>query len=95
MARERMVTRTVTETKVDVMVVNTETCEVTIRNYGLTYQPDEKIALKYVQKRFDTDVEKHVSIQGFKQVEILYGMTEQEFIQIAKVLPPRTKQDID
>ena len=93
MARERMVTRTVCETIVDVMKVNTETCEVTVVNHRLTFQPDEKLALKYVQKHFDNETEKHVAIQGFRNEETLYGMTEQEFIQLAKVLPPRTKVD--
>ena len=90
MARERMVTRTVFETVVDVMVVNTENAQVEIVNKKLTFQPDTNTALKYLQKHFDTETFKHVSIQGFKQEETLYGMTEQEFIQLAKVLPPRS-----
>ena len=90
MARERMVTRTVFETVVDVMVVNTDNAQVSIIQKQLTFQPDEKTALKYIQKHFDTDKTKHVSIQGFEQKETLYGMTEQEFIELAKILPPRT-----
>lgn len=94
MAREKMVTRTVAETTVDVMVVNTNTCEVSIVQHKLTYQSDEKQALKYVQKHFDSDELKHVSIQGFRNEEVLYGMTEQEFIKHAKVLPPRKQYEI-
>ena len=89
MARERMVTRTVFETVVDVMVVNTENAQVEIVQKKLSYQPDEVTALKYLQKNFDTETLKHVSIQGYRQDETLYGMSEQEFIELAKVLPPR------
>lgn len=85
-----MVTRTVFETEVDVMTVNTDNAQVEIVNKKLSFQPDEKTALKYIQKHFDTETVKHVSIQGFKQNETLYGMTEQEFIELAKVLPPRS-----
>ena len=95
MAREKMVTRTVAETTVDVMVVNTNTCEVTITQYKLSYQADEKLALKYVQKHFDTNELKHVSIQGFRNQEVLYGMSEQDFIKYAKILPPRKQYDTD
>ena len=50
MARERMVTRTVFETVVDVMVVNTDNAQIEVVNKKLTFQPDDKTALKYLQK---------------------------------------------
>ncbi len=89
MARERMVTRTVEEAEVSVMTVNTETEEVFTRVHHVSATIGEENVLKYIQKHFDTDKEKSVMIQKYETTEILYGMSEQTFIALAKVLPPR------
>lgn len=92
MARERMVTRTVELTIAEVMCLDTTTAEVKVNAYeiggGLT---DEKAILKTVKKLYETDTFKCVSVQTVTVKEILYGMTEIDFINHAKILPPRTK----
>lgn len=91
MARERMVTRTVELTIAEVMTLDTTTAEVRVIPYeiggGLT---DPAAILKAVKKLHETDTFKCVAVQNVSVKEILYGMTEQEFIAHAKILPPRT-----
>ena len=96
MARVRMVTRTVVGTKVTVLALNTETAEPQNITYELggTYDDNVKL-LKAVQKAYDTEVLKNVSVVLAEPFETLYGMEEVEFIKNAKVLPPRTKEDIE
>lgn len=94
MARERMVTRTVYTTTVDVLVINIETTEVGIKSFvlGQNMVKDEKTMLNNSQKMLDetgTTNWKCVAIKNIKEEEILYGMTEQDFLKYAKVLPPR------
>lgn len=94
MARERMVTRTVELSVCEVMCMDTNTAEVTIKTYeiggGLT---DSKTLLKAVKKLYETDTFKCVAISKVTQKEILYGMPESQFIKLAKVLPPRSGKD--
>lgn len=94
MAREPMVTRTITATKITALCLNIETAEpfnkeVTISG---TFK-DEKSMMKAAEKLLNTETEKAVHIVSSEEIEILYGMTEQEFIQKAKVLPPRPKKE--
>lgn len=95
MARERMVTRTIENASVEVMSVNVK--EQTIENVTLEISATigEENALKYIQKHFDSAERKHVSIVKYTVSETLYGMTEQEFIKLAKVLPPRGTKSED
>lgn len=94
MAREPMVTRTITATKIVALCLNIETAEpfnkeVTISG---TFK-DEKAMMKATEKLLNTETEKAVHIVSSEEIETLYGMTEQEFIQKAKVLPPRPKKE--
>lgn len=95
MARERMVTRTVCTTTVDVLVINTETSEVGTKSFilGQNMVKDEKTMLYNAQKMLDDETGttnwKCVVIKNIKEEETLYGMTEQDFLKYAKVLPPR------
>lgn len=90
MARERMVTRTVQLSVCEVMCMNTSTAEVVTRTFeiggGLT---DEKALLKVVKKLYETYTFKCVAISKVTQKEILYGMPESRFIELATILPPR------
>lgn len=90
MARERMVTRTVELSVCEVMCMNTTTAEVEIRTFeiggGLT---DEKPMLKAIKKLHETATFKCVAISKVTQKEILYGMPESRFIELATILPPR------
>lgn len=54
-----------------------------------TYKDDEKL-LKKVKEVLETETLKPVHIVDKEEIETLYGMTEQNFIEHAEVLPPRT-----
>ena len=96
MARVPMVTRTIITTKVNVMCLDVNAGEpfnkvVTVPR---TYKDNEAL-LKKVKPLIETDSVKAVHIVDTEEIETLYGMTEQEFIQNAKVLPPRNGANID
>lgn len=94
MARVPMVTRTIVATKVNVMCLDVQKAEpfnesVTVPR---TYKDDEAL-LKKVRPLLETETVKAVHIVGKEEIETLYGMTEQEFIQHAEVLPSRNAVD--
>ena len=84
MARRRVVTRTVVGTEYTCMTVDTVTATVGTKLFtltGQTYTQDK--ALKLLQKQYDTDTEKVVSIVSEKNVDCIYGMLESDFIRLA------------
>lgn len=95
MARERMVTRTVSTTTIDVLVINIETAEVGTKSFvlGQNMVKDEKTMLNNAQAMMDeqagNSLWKCVAVKNIVEEETLYGMTEQDFLKYAKVLPPR------
>lgn len=94
MARARKVTRTIPSTKVVVMCVDTETAKVDnyeVELIGAYY--DEKKIMKAVTKDVGTATLKPVSVVSAEVIELLYGMDEQKFIEMAEVLPPRDKKE--
>lgn len=94
MARVPMVTRTIVATKITALCLNIETGEPfnkTVTVSG-TFK-DEKSMLKAAEKLINTEAERAVHIVFSEEIETLYGMTEQEFIQSAQVLPPRGKKE--
>ena len=90
MARERMVTRTVEFTEAEVMCVNVNTADVAIRHFIVTgtFDNNEKL-MKSLKKAYETEEVKLVNLQNSRVTEQLYGMTEEMFIQMATILPPR------
>lgn len=94
MARVPQVTRTIVTTKANVMCLDIEKGEPfnKVVIVPRTYK-DEKALLKAVKAVEETDAVKCVHVVDFEQIETLYGMTEQEFIEHAKVLPPRTAKE--
>lgn len=94
MARSRKVTRTISSTKVVVMCVDTQTA--VVESYEVTiagvYSDDKKL-MKAVTKEVETETLKPVSVVSTEVIETLYGMDEQKFMEMAKVLPPRGKKD--
>ena len=93
MARVRMVTRTITETKVEVMVCNIETASVDTEVYTLCGEfTEDKDILKYLEKNYARENVKFVAVSGKQTTEQLYGIEETEFIKLARVLPPRTTE---
>lgn len=90
MARERMVTRTVVATEVTALCLNIETAEPFNKTVILSGTFKDKQAIeKAAKKVIDTDLEKCVTVVEYTEKETLYGMPEQLFIELAKVLPPR------
>lgn len=94
MARERMVTRTITEYNVTAMCVDTLKAELSDHVVTLTGDyKDNSEMLDAIQKVYNTDTFKVVSIKSVSIEEKLYGMPELDFIKFAKLLPPRAKQN--
>nr|UWF90126.1 MAG: Histone-like Protein p6 [Bacteriophage sp.] len=90
MARVPMVTRTIITTKVNVMCLDIETGEPCNKSVVVprTYKDDEKL-LKKVKEVLETETLKPVHIVDKEEIETLYGMTEQDFIEHAEVQPAR------
>ena len=92
MAREPMVTRTFKTTKVVALCMDVVNCEpvnkeATLpRNYA-----DEKKLMKATKAAIETNEIKVVQIVSAEEIETLYGMKEQDFINNATILPPRTE----
>lgn len=94
MARVPMVTRTIQTTKANVLCLDIEKGEPFNKVVTLprTYK-DEKSMMKAVEGNINTDTVKAVHIVDSSVQETLYGMTEQDFISHAYILPPRTTPD--
>ncbi len=92
MRKERMITRTITQTTVQFIGIDVATAEVVIvdTKIGGIYTSTE--LLKMFKKLYDTDTFKVVNIVSQATNEILLGMTESDFIKYATVLPLRTKK---
>lgn len=95
MARVPMVSRTIQTTKCDVLCIDVveqkpfTTTVVLPRTYK-----DERSMLKRIKPMLETDNVKVVNVQNFVVESTLYGMTEQEFIDSATILPPRAAKEI-
>lgn len=91
MARLPMVTRTITTTKVNVLcldIEHEEPCNMVI-TIPRTYK-DEETILKKVKPLLETESLKVVHVVDTETEETLYGMTEQEFVELAHPLLDRT-----
>lgn len=95
MARKPMVTRTVTTTKATVLCVNTvaEETVTQVIEVPRTYTDDSKL-LKAVKDTLDATIIP-VKVISTETIQTLYGMTEQQFIELAEKLPSRTKVETD
>lgn len=96
MARVPMVTRTIVTTKATVMCLDVQTgepCNMTV-TVPRTYK-DDNVLMKKVRPLLETETFKAVHIVDKEEIETLYGMTEQEFIKYAEVLPPRNGANTD
>ena len=93
MARQPQVTRTIQTTKAKVLcidLVNEQpfTQEVVLPR---TYK-DERSMMKKLKPMLDSETVKVVHVQSFVVESTLYGMTEEEFIEKAQILPARTSK---
>lgn len=90
MARAPQVTRTIQTTHASVLCMDIENREPCNKDVILprTYK-DDKALLKAVKKAIETDNLKAVQVVSSTVQETLYGMSEQDFIAHATILPPR------
>ena len=95
MARKPMVTRTIKTTKCTVMCANIQTaeCENKVVVLPRTFSEPKKLD-KAVHEAVDTESLKVVSVVASEEIETLYGMDEQDFINNAKVLDKETRKEI-
>lgn len=96
MARIPQVTRTIKTTDVTLLCMDIEKCEPFNETITLarTYKNDDEI-LKQAKKIVETGTIKVVHVVDKEEIETLYGMTEQEFIKVAKKLPPRGTKETE
>ena len=92
MRKEKMITRTIMQTSVQVMAIDVTNSEVSVfeTKMGGIYTDSE--LLEILKKMYETDTYKLVHIESNTHEEILLGMTESQFMECASVLPPRTKK---
>lgn len=95
MARIPMVTRTIVTTVAKILCVNTTTeeTETKVVEIPRTYTDDKKLLNRAKEALDPTLIPFKVILTEIK--ETLYGMTEQNFIELAEKLPPRTKTETD
>ncbi len=93
MARKPMVTRTIITTQANVLCLNIETAEPfnTLVTLPRTFKDNEKL-MKKVHEVVDNDSVKAVAIVDKNEVETLYGMPEEDFIENAVILDPETRR---
>ena len=89
MARKRMVTRTITFTTAKATVYDIASDEIKTVEYKLSGELSSDVALKVITKE-------HEDVRPLKVTEVtvqeeLYGMSEEKFIELADILPARTK----
>lgn len=84
-----MVTRTIEQTTAKVMTLNIDTAEVTITPYTISGELTGDALLKALQDTYQTDTMKLVHVLESTVESVLYGMEEEEFFKLAKVLPKR------
>lgn len=95
MRKEKLITRTITVTTAEFMCLDTETANVEVITGQLTGKVDNATALKMYKAIAETETFKVVACQSISYTEQLYGMTEKEFIEHAKILPPRKTVETD
>ena len=90
MARVPSVTRTIQTTKANVLCIDLSTEQPFTQSVILprTYT-DERSMLKKIKPMLENETVKVVHVQNFTVESTLYGMTEEEFIKAAEILPPR------
>lgn len=95
MARKPMITRTLTATECEVLCCDVEAGDTVVEKVKVsrTYKNDEAL-MKALRPLVETEHIKPVHIISKSVTETLYGMTEEEFMSHAKVLPPRTASEV-
>lgn len=93
--RKAMVTRTFKTLAVTATVLNTANNTVSVKELALSRVYPEKKILEKLQESYNTETEKVVHFTAFKEVEQLFGMTEQKFLENAVKLDAETRKEIE
>lgn len=89
MARKRMVTRTITSTTATATVYDIRSDEIKTLEYKLSGELSADEALKAITKE-------HKEVRPLKVTDVsvqeeLYGMPEEKFLELAEIIPSKTK----
>ena len=93
--KERMITRTIESYEVTCLYANVETMTMGECYLSLSGSTPESKLDKEARKVFDespiygTGKFAYVSMKEYRKVSELYGMSETDFMRLAKLLPPR------
>lgn len=85
--RKRMVTRTITITKAQVLAVDLASDEIKTVEVTITGEPkNEKALVKAISEVFDENGAKFVAVKSAEVSRVKYGMTEADFVKAAFVI---------
>ena len=84
MARQRMITRTITFQETEVMCLDIETAQARTSTF-CTASP-APLTLDQLKARYDTDSFKLVAILNNRTTEQVYGMSEDDFMARAHII---------
>ena len=84
MARQRMITRTITFQETEVMCLDISTAQAHVSTF-CTASPSP-LTLDQLKARYDTETVKLVSIVSNRQSEQVYGMSEDDFMEHAHII---------
>ena len=84
MARQRMITRTITFQETEVMCLDISTAQAHVSTF-ITANP-APLTLDQLKARYDTDTNKLVAIINNRTTEQVYGMSEDDFMAHAHVI---------
>lgn len=93
MAKEKMITRTLTVSLVFYTTVTLSTSTVSTAGCDMVGQYTFDTALAFLKKEVETDDTKVVCVNDISYREGLFGMTETDFYRNAKELPARNSTD--
>lgn len=89
MARKRMVTRTIMYTEAVARVYDIEKDEIQLVKYKLPGRLSVNKALKVIEKEHKEV--RPLKVEEVAVIEELCGMPEEKFLELAEILPARTK----
>lgn len=97
MAREKMITRTIVETTARIMCLDVMSAEASINEFkiGGEWSAKPSKLLERLQEIYNTTTFKLVNIEDISEEEVLLGMSVEDFMRYAKVLPSRTKAGVE
>lgn len=91
--KKNYITRTIQFGNYEVMGINLETTQVETTRHNIPSYHRIKDPLKYFSTLMDTPTYKVVSAKFVEATEILFGMTEDDFIANSEVMKSRLTQE--